>query len=645
MTTTETPAFTPEQLEDFGELLALHLNRGNIAWLATSVLGKDAVLDAANAEGDNAFARAIVDALAIAEKVADAITLLQQEKVSLLTVGLNHILSNQRLEASATYQAFVNQYEPFLSSADFLERTPRIMRTLCAIGVGEAVNGIAGTGFLVGPDLVLTNCHVIPELIVIAADGTITEKAQGDQLYCFFDYNSAPTPRVPHDYTKKSAFIAARAKQTGWLEAARGPLPYDGTDQCPADANGRYDYALIRLERPMGKLPARRSGGEARGWLTLPENIDAMIRAQRIIVHQHPGAAPQQFDIGDYVGLDVTQTRVRYTVSAARGSSGGAAVDSKGNLFALHNAEVRPLGTPPMNQGVRIDTIAQDLAATRPNWNAFAPATQQPFWSMNEDLDDPQPIIGRDEFRENILAMLAPNKRHVVAVWGPPGCGLKYSVKLLRRTLGTTARVVEYSADNLSTDTPQTFLRKLASEVGLSGLAANPIPEPNATENLARWLRIDLPRWLVGRLEDDAKRNPAGGPIWIVLNTAVKDFLWDDNIKELVAAMAGVHDLGQVSIEIPQLRFVFLASSPHVLPITGVPRFDDDLTTYTTYAAEFAECVQRASYALDREAQLDAAIVAAMADAVVVGKQPPEYRKAMSNFVRMMALSHLRQQR
>jgi hypothetical protein len=317
----------------------------------------------------------------------------------------------------------------------------------------------------------------------------------------------------------------------------------------------------------------------------------------------------------------------------------------KGNLFALHNAEVRPIGVPPTNQGVRIDKIAEDLAATKPNWNAFPPATDQPFWSMNENLDDPQPVIGRNEFRDNILTMRVPKATtRVMAVWGPPGCGLKYSVKLLRRTLGTTARVVEYSADSLSTSTPQKFLRKLASEIGLTGLAANPIPEPNAMENLPRWLRIDLPRWLAGRLDEDAQRNPAGGLLWIVLNTAGTDFLWDDQIKELVAALAGAHDPGQVSIDIPQLRFVFLASSPNTLPIGGVPRFDDDLTTYTTYATEFAECVQRATYALDREAQLDDLMLAAMADSVVTSKQPTEYRKSMSNFIRTMVLSRLRQQ-
>lgn len=636
--------FNREQLEDLGDLLARHLSRGNVAWLATSILGNDAVLDAANAEDEVTFARAIVQALHLAGKVGEAITLLQQEKVSLLTPGLNHILSDQRLAASASYQALVNQYEPFLSSADFLERAPRITRTLCAIGIGGALNRIAGTGFLVGPDLVLTNCHVIKDLVDIAVDGTVTEKEPGDQIYCFFDYNSDPIPRVPHDDTRKSAFTAVKGKQAGWLEAARAPLPFDGTDRCPASAGTLYDYALIRLERPVGKVPSRKSGGEARGWLQLPENINVLIRDKRVIVHQHPGAAPQQFDIGDYVGLDRTATRVRYTVSAARGSSGGAAVDIEGNLFALHNAEVQPLGNPPMNQGVRIDDITKDLAVTKPGWNAFPPLTEQPFWSMNENLDDPQPVIGRNDFRENILKMRVSGAPRVIAVWGPSGCGLKYSVKLMRRTLGATARVVEYSADNLSTDSPQKFLRKLASEVGLTGLATNPIPEPNPNENLARWLRIDLPRWLLGRLEDDVMRNPAGGPIWIVLNTAVTDFLWDDSIKDLVAALAGVHDPGQVSIEIPHLRFVFLASSPHLLPLTGVSRFDDDLTTYTTYGAEFAECVQRAAYALDRDAQVTPAIAAAMAAGVILGKQPMEYRKAMSVFLRAMTLEYLKGQ-
>ena len=97
-----------------------------------------------------------------------------------------------------------------------------------------------------------------------------------------------------------------------------------------------------------------------RGWLPLPTEIAVLEKQTKLFVVQHPGRAPQQVDFGDYCRLDPSGTRVWYSVSTAKGSSGGAAVDSAGQLFALHNAEVEPRegleGT--LNQGIRIDLIA-----------------------------------------------------------------------------------------------------------------------------------------------------------------------------------------------------------------------------------------------------------------------------------------------
>jgi sugar lactone lactonase YvrE len=77
-----------------------------------------------------------------------------------------------------------------------------------------------------------------------------------------------------------------------------------------------------------------------RGWFSLPDAIKAMTPEQRVIIFQHPLRAPQATDVGQYEQLDPSGTRVWYAVSTAEGSSGGAAVDSDGRLFALHNAVV-----------------------------------------------------------------------------------------------------------------------------------------------------------------------------------------------------------------------------------------------------------------------------------------------------------------
>lgn len=69
-----------------------------------------------------------------------------------------------------------------------------------------------------------------------------------------------------------------------------------------------YDYVVIRLAKSIGDRPAQRGGGAARGWLSLPDRIDVLNPNLRLVVHQHPERAPQQFDIGNFIGLDPSGT-------------------------------------------------------------------------------------------------------------------------------------------------------------------------------------------------------------------------------------------------------------------------------------------------------------------------------------------------
>ena len=607
---------TAAQREDLATLLAT-LGRDMIAWLARSILGEDAVFDAADDVHDTAaFAAKMVEALQAAGRVSDAVALLRRDALPLgrLSMNLEYILRGGRLGDNVAQQAFTDDVEPFLNSADFQQRHPRFLRTVCAVGLGPPYNEIRGTGFLIGPDLVMTNAHVLGSYLDYSSgEVAATAGVSGDQIFCFFDYHSDPAPRVPLQ-AGKHAYAAATAKQQDWLYFGRPPLPGEGTQKCGPQAGNLFDYAVIVLARKIGALPARSGGGPPRGWLTLPDAVDVLTQ-RRIIIYQHPGRAPQQFDIGKFVDRDCTNTRVRYTVSTAKGSSGGAAVDSQGNLFALHSAEVKT--KVGQNQGVQIDLVAKDLLAKKPELRALPPPDERPFWSLSDNVADPKPIIGRNEFRENVLDVHRnAAAARVLAVWGPPGSGRRYSVDLLRRTLGIGVRIASFSADDLAKkagtggDDPSTaavlkFLSTLASSLGFYLFQETDIPRPDATADLPRWLNGELPRWLSAKLESEARRDPTRYPAWVVLNTAVEDFQWTFPLPELVAALAGAHDQGKIAVPMPHLRFLFLALKPDTLPsLPGVQRIDEDLATYATYAQDFVDCLDRALYAVDRHSNI-----------------------------------------
>ena len=642
---------TEKQLDDFAELLVRYVNPGNRLSLATSVLGAGAEQLAGNDIGDPLkFARRIAAAFQDAGQMPAAEGWLRElaHINSPLIAGLNRIMNGDSLPDEEALQKFVNEFEPFLSPEVFEVHFPRVSRTVCAVALGKPTNSIVGSGFLIQPDLVMTNYHVLETFLKV---DPVTKKIEangpGDQIFFFFDYKSLPSPDVPPSSVQTSLAVTAAAD---WLVHARQPLRGDGTPDVQPLQNKEYDYAIVRLARRVGALSVRKGGGNMRGWLSLPQQaLDVLgAKGKRIIVFQHPQKAPQRWDIGDYERLDLSTSRVWYRVNTAHGSSGGAAVDSDGQLFALHNAEVRTvdetLAGLKLNQGVRIDKIAEDLRVEAPDvLNSPAlPQDDNMFWSLNDDLQNSSPIIGRRKFRELINDMMAPNAERVLVVTGPPQSGLQYSIKLLKHAMGLRP-VVVFSPNQLRTNEPKQFLKAVAQDLNILGLAGNEIPDVLSTENISRWLRLDLPKWLKDRLSEDEQRNRAKYPAWIVINTVVPEndrLLWADNLKDCVAALIGAYDPGQPAIDIPQLRWLFVAQSAGALPTGGVKQLEDDLNKEIAYNSEFADCFQLAYRSIDKQASLPEPLLMNMADFTLQtnarlpqNEQLPP-RKALADYVR-----------
>ncbi|HET6890545.1 MAG TPA: serine protease [Pyrinomonadaceae bacterium] len=642
-------SMTQEQLEDLAWLLAKVMNQGNIARLAERVLGYDPSKDAANEVSDKeAFALKIVQALQKHRQIPYAVDLLLKDRhpSGRVVVGLRHILAGERLNSDNALQTLLTQHEPFISSADMIELLPKISRQVCAVALGTPYNKIVGSGFLVASDVVITNFHVVDpffkrdpvtgQFIVDPVTGQFIEGEPGDQIYFFFDYMRAPTPNVPP--TKGHSSFCVTAAVTNWLLRARKKLPFDGTTKSPKEVTDyELDYALIKLARPVGKLQSQTGGGPVRGWLPPEDFIDVDIPEKRIMVVQHPEMSPQMFDIGDYAGMDPSGTRVWYSVSTAKGSSGGAAVGIDGRLFALHNAEVeQPGGGKRVNQGVRIDLIAKDIAGVVLK-EKVPDDDNTLIWSLNDDVKNSRPILGRSEFRRLVTEMSMPNAERALVVTGTPPAGLKFSIKLLSRILGTQVPVVAFSPAELEKSIVDGFLRKLISELNIGSRSGRKMPEPRPTEGESRWVR-DVAQWLLESLLKDQELNPTKYPAWLVMNTVVANdqtLLWADHLKDLIAALLGVRDRGQSAIDVPQLRWLFLATPGTILPLGGVSRRDENLDNSSDYAREFAECYAQAYRSIDKDASLTVGALERIAKVELkrleAGKAP---RKLLADWLR-----------
>src|SRR5262249_42434947 len=146
---------------------------------------------------------------------------------------------------------------PPFDFAVWREKMAQIEGQVCRV---ELNGNAAGTGFLVGPDAVLTNYHVLESVL----KGT----RQADAVTCRFDY------KVLADRSRVEGTVVAPHRGEWTLDSS----PYSPAEQPrppepPPPTPDELDYVLVRLARSVGQESASpKGGGEAprRGWLTIP---------------------------------------------------------------------------------------------------------------------------------------------------------------------------------------------------------------------------------------------------------------------------------------------------------------------------------------------------------------------------------------
>jgi hypothetical protein len=236
---------------------------------------------------------------------------------------------------------------PYLAKLDIRVWASRLEQTERRVCRVELEGNALGTGFLVGPDTVLTNWHVAE---IANTAGKL------DQLGCRFDYQVLPDGRVepgqlvqlqPGGCIDSSPYSAAE-------KTARPDEPLPG----PAE----LDYALLRLATRIGD---QQVAGAPRGWIALPKAVLPLPADAPILIVQHPEGAPMKLamDTQAVIGLNGNGTRIRYRTNTEGGSSGSPAFSMDWDLVALHHYGDPQWQHPLFNQGVPIDLIRRRIDA------------------------------------------------------------------------------------------------------------------------------------------------------------------------------------------------------------------------------------------------------------------------------------------
>lgn len=236
----------------------------------------------------------------------------------------------------ATLQKAVNERSHFVDFNEFLSRFVLVGLRVCRVETPTQ----SGTGFLVGPDRVLSNFHLVEDIL--------GQRTPAEHIVCRFDYSQGaagqPAAGTP-------IHVAA-----GGIGAHRNYSKADltGVGQPAAD---ELDYVLLRLERKIGE----ESGptGTPRGWFAL-DQARLLGVGDLVVVPQHPNGGPLQVAWGQVTGFNESGTRIRYDTRTDRGSSGSICLDVDLVPFGLHHA-AGPTQALNYNQAVPLRLIVADL--------------------------------------------------------------------------------------------------------------------------------------------------------------------------------------------------------------------------------------------------------------------------------------------
>lgn len=259
-------------------------------------------------------------------------------------------LANAQPVTDAGFEVTVRQNLPFLDVMDFRERLLAMEGRVCRVELNDGTPRM-GTGFLIGPDTVITNYHVMKPIIEAPA------RAAGVRLR--FDYKKL------RDGTESSGTLAEL--QANWRvdDSPYSPAEAAGHPADPLPTPEQLDYAVVRLKTPVGDMPINAKAAESpkRGWIRVPDAALPLAPHQPLLILQHPKAQPLKLalDTDAITGLNANLTHVKYATNTEPGSSGSPCFDLAWNLVALHHYGDAGFDQPPYNQGVPIGLIRERL--------------------------------------------------------------------------------------------------------------------------------------------------------------------------------------------------------------------------------------------------------------------------------------------
>ena len=258
----------------------------------------------------------------------------------------------------------IKKDNPYLDIAVFRTRLGQVETQVCRIEIPTPRGTVYGTGFLLGPDIVMTNHHVM--------DVVISGKVKPEAALFRFDYKHLRDQRAnngPVSVVSEGSVFKLAADD--WLVDDSPPSAADSKREPKTEfpKPDELDYSIVRLAGTPGTKPAGEPDPKAppRGWIAL-EAAAPPVPDSPLLIVQHPDAAPLKLalDMSGVIGLNGNATRLKYKVNTEGGSSGAPCFNANWELVALHHSGDPNFDRdhkPEYNEGVPIGAILDLLAA------------------------------------------------------------------------------------------------------------------------------------------------------------------------------------------------------------------------------------------------------------------------------------------
>ena len=209
--------------------------------------------------------------------------------------------------------------ESTLRPIAFLARGLEVARSVAYVSVRDGIQRWSGTGFMIAPNLVMTNHHVV------------SEAKQLPGVLLRFNY------------------------QENFKGEAQPTREYPAVPAGMFHANKELDYAILEVQDEPG-----------REWGWLPLQSRDVKQGERINIIQHPNGQPKQISMQNNLVEFVGGNVIQYVTSTNPGSSGSPVLNDAWQVVGLHHAG----GSLPepttgqffnRNEGVLTQRILSDL--------------------------------------------------------------------------------------------------------------------------------------------------------------------------------------------------------------------------------------------------------------------------------------------